>query len=128
MKCPTWSRALTLIALAVGLSGCEAMQAISDTVARVDETTEKADGLADSLRKQKPAAREAVRFTNEQWVNTKPLLAKRGLPPARDCDVEYNESKTLQQFAQWVSETCNIQVRISPDALDGGASYSKGKG
>lgn len=125
MKCPTWACALTLTALAVGLSGCQAMKAIDDTVARVDSTKEKAEALSGSLRKQAPAERDTVRFTNAQWVNTKPLVAKRGLPPARDCEVEYNEAHSLQQFAQWVSETCNLAVRITPDALDGGASYLK---
>lgn len=127
MKCPTWVSALTLVTLAMSLAGCSAVKAINETVERVDGATQKAESLSGSLRKKAEPARSSVRFTNEQWVNTRPLATKKGLPLARDCQLQYNESKTLPQLAQWISETCNIPVRITPDALDGGASYVKNK-
>lgn len=127
MKCRSWVSALTLIALAVNLAGCETKR-VNETMDRVDGTTSKVDSLVGSLRNQAAPLRDSVMFTDDQWVSTKPITMKRGLPPARDCDLAYNESKTLQQFAQWVSETCNIPVRLTPDALDGGASFLKKTG
>jgi type IVB pilus formation R64 PilN family outer membrane protein len=118
--------ALTLVALAVALAGCET-QRVNESMARVDDTTRQADAMASSLRKQRAALHPSVSFSNDQWVSTKPLAIKKGLPPARDCTVVYNESKTLQQFAQWVSDTCGIAVRVSPDALDNGASYLRNR-
>lgn len=118
--------ALTLLALAVGLAGCETKR-VSEAMGRVDDTASQIDSKASALRNQKGSPRRSVSFTNDQWVNTQPLMMKKGLPPQRDCDVVYNESKTLQQFAQWVSETCNIRVRVSPDALDNGASFMRNR-
>lgn len=127
MKNRSWAFALTMIALAVGLAGCETKR-VNEAMGRVDETTGKVDSLAGSLRHQKAPVRKSVTFTDEQWVSTQPLAIKRGLPPGRDCEIGYNETKTLQQFAQWISDTCKTPVKIMPDALDGGASYSKNKG
>lgn len=127
MKSRTRVSALTLMALAIGLAGCSAIQAIDDTVARVDQSAKKTEDLMGSMKKNAKEQRGPVLFTNKPWVNTRPMATKKGLPVARDCELEYNESKTLQQFAQWISETCDIPVRITPDALDGGASYTKVK-
>ncbi|WP_181196951.1 PilN family type IVB pilus formation outer membrane protein [Pseudomonas fluorescens] len=119
--------ALTMIALTVGLVGCETKR-VNQAMSRVDATTGKVDSLAGSLRHKSTPARKSVTFSNEQWVNTQPLAVKRGLPSALDCNVGYNESKTLQGFAEWVSENCRVAVKIMPDALDGGASYMKNLG
>lgn len=127
MKCRSWVSALTLIALAVSLAGCETKR-VNETMDRVDGTTSKVDSLVGSLRNQAAPLRNSVMFTDDQWVSTQPITMKRGLPPARDCELAYNESKTLQQFAQWISDTCNIPVRLTPDALDGGASFLKKTG
>lgn len=126
MKKGTPIAALTMIALSVALAGCEARR-VGESMARVDDTTHHLDSMTSALRKQKAVLHSAGRFTNDQWVNTKPLRFNKGLPPARDCAVVYNESKTLQQFAQWVSDTCGIPVRIAPDALDNGASYLRNR-
>lgn len=127
MKSRPWAFALTMIAFAVGLAGCETKR-VNEAMSRVDDTTGKVDSLASSLRHQKAPSRKSVTFTDEQWVSTQPLAIKRGLPAARDCELVYNETKTLQQFAQWISDTCKTPVQVMPDALDGGASYSKNKG
>jgi type IVB pilus formation R64 PilN family outer membrane protein len=118
--------ALSLIALAVTLAGCETKR-VNETVQGVDSTAGELDAMTASLRTQKAPAHRSVTFSNEQWVSTQPLAMKKGLPASRDCDVVYNESKSLQQFAQWVSDTCHIPVRVSPDALDYGASYIRSK-
>ncbi|WP_177434785.1 MULTISPECIES: PilN family type IVB pilus formation outer membrane protein [unclassified Pseudomonas] len=126
MKIRTHAAALTLIALAVMLAGCE-IKRVNESMDRVDATTDKADSLARSLRNQKSSSQSSVVFTNEQWVSTKPLPIKKGLPPSLDVSVEYNETKNLQQFAQWVSDNTGIPTRVAPDALDYGASYAKNK-
>ncbi|WP_324729572.1 PilN family type IVB pilus formation outer membrane protein [Pseudomonas chlororaphis] len=119
--------ALTALALVIGLGGCETKR-VTESMAQVDQTAGKADALAGSLRNQTGSARKSVSFTDEQWVNTRPIAIKRGLPPARDCELGYNESKTLQQFAQWLSDHCSkTPVKVMPDALDGGASYLKSR-
>lgn len=123
-----------LLTFAVGLTGCETKR-VSESMNRVDATTDKANALAGSLRQQSGNTRKSVMFTNEQWVNTQPLQLKRGLPVTRDCDVGYNESRTLQEFAQWASHVCGSSpgkvttpVQVMPDALDGGAAFMKNKG
>jgi len=118
--------ALTLLALAVGLAGCETKR-VNEAMDRVGSTAGQIDSMSSALRNQKGSPHKSVNFTNDQWVNTQPLMMKKGLPPLRDCEVVYNESKTLQQFAQWVSDTCNIVVRVSPDALDNGASFMRNR-
>ncbi|MEE9681884.1 PilN family type IVB pilus formation outer membrane protein [Pseudomonas moraviensis] len=123
-----------LLTFAVGLTGCETKR-VSESMGRVDATADKANALSGSLRQQSGNTRKSVMFTNEQWVNTQPLQLKRGLPVTRDCDVGYNESRTLQEFAQWASHVCGSSpgkvttpVQVTPDALDGGAAFMKNKG
>jgi type IVB pilus formation R64 PilN family outer membrane protein len=118
---------MTLLALAVSLAGCET-KPVSQTVDRVDAQSDRLSGMTARMREQKAPERPSVSFTRDQWVSTQPLVVKKGLPPARDCAVVYNESKTLQQFAQWVSDTCGVAVQIAPDALDRGASYLRNHG
>lgn len=122
MKIRICSGSLTLLALAIGLAGCE-VRPVTQTVDRVDAQTDRLTGMTARMREQRAPDRPSVSFTREQWVSTQPLVVKKGLPPARDCTVVYNETKTLQQFAQWVSDTCGVAVHIAPDALDRGASY-----
>lgn len=113
--------------LALALSGCETAR-VNDAAKRANSEANTARAIAESMRNKVSAHQDTVTFTDEPWVSTKPIAAKRGLPPALDCDVAYNESKTLQQFAEWVSSTCNIPVKVSPDALDGGASLMRAAG
>lgn len=131
MKTRPRAVALTMLLMfAVGLTGCETKR-VSESMDRVDATAGKANALAGSLRQQSGNARKSVMFTNEQWVNTQPLQLKKGLPATRDCEVGYNESRTLQEFAQWASHVCEkapTPVQVMPDALDGGASFMKNKG
>lgn len=119
-------RSLTLLALAVGLAGCE-VKPVNQTIDRVDAQADRLSAMTAELRDKKAPERPSVSFTTEQWVSTQPLAIKKGLPPTRNCSVVYNESKTLQQFAQWVSDTCGIAVQIAPDALDHGASYMRNR-
>lgn len=113
------------IALLIVLSGCE-VRRIDDSMHRVDQTARRANALANSLRNKTPTQRDSVVFKEEQWVSTKPIPTKRGLPhEISDCPVAYNEMKSLQAFAEWVSVTCKVPVRIMPDALDKGASYMR---
>lgn len=126
MKFRKWAPALTMIAAALSMTACETKR-VNESIGRVDQNADRAENLAASLRNRQPVARPTVMFSDDQYVTTKPMAMKSGLPPSRDCEVGYNEPKSLQQFAQWVSETCNIQVRITPDALDNGASLLKVK-
>lgn len=122
----SWRFALALVALTVSLTGCE-IKRVNETIDRVDETTTQVDSITKSLRNHRAPVSKAVTFSNEQWVNTQPLAIKRGLPPALDCSVGYNEPKTLQAFAEWVSDTCKVAVKVMPDALDNGASYLRNR-
>lgn len=118
---------LSALVLAGSLAGCETKR-VTESMKDVEQTTNRADDLIKSLRSQTGGTGKSVSFTDEQWVNTRPIVVKRGLPASRDCELGYNETKSLQQFAQWLSDTCKTPVRVMPDALDGGASYFKGKG
>lgn len=122
MKLKVMVYPLLAVVLTGLLSGCE-VKHVNESMRDVDATAERADALARSLR-NKANAHNSVRFTDEQWVNTKPIVLKRGLPSMQDCELGYNETKSLQQFAQWVSGMCSkIPVQVMPDALDRGAAY-----
>jgi type IVB pilus formation R64 PilN family outer membrane protein len=109
------------LSLALGLAGCETIR-VHEASGRAADEQKTASAVAESMRNRVSAHQDTVTFSDSPWVSTKPLTVKRGLPPALDCEVAYNESKTLQQFAEWVSSACGLPVRVSPDALDGGAS------
>lgn len=108
--------------LILALTGCETAR-VNDAATRANNDAKNARAMTEAMRNKISQNQDTVTFTDEPWVSTKPIVAKRGLPPALDCDVAYNESKTLQQFAEWVSSTCAVPVKVSPDALDGGASF-----
>ncbi|BAU77392.1 PilN family type IVB pilus formation outer membrane protein [Metapseudomonas furukawaii] len=127
MKRHAWAFA-TLALTAAALTGCE-IGRINDSMERVDKNADRASALTDALKNQVPAQRESVMFTDDQWVSTKPMVIKAGLPPALDCSVGYNESMSLQQFAQWASAQCSgVPVKVAPDALDNGASFMRASG
>lgn len=116
---------MTLLALTI--SGCETAR-INDAAKRAEVSAQSARGLASDMRNRAPSQEETVRFTDEPWVSTKPIAQTKGLPPALDCSVAYNERKSLQQFAEWVMSACGVAVKIAPDALDGGASLARSAG
>ena len=109
-------------AICIVTAGCEVGR-VDQAMDRVDKEAGKADALTAALRNKPTANQNSVVFSDEQWVSTKPLVMKRGLPAAFDCMLGYNESKTLQQFGEWVSGQCGVAVRVTPDALDNGASF-----
>lgn len=126
MKAKAMLAPLLAAAVAAGLGGCE-VKRVNESMRDVDATADKAEGLARSLRNQTDN-RASVRFTDEQWVNPKPIVMKRGLPTIRDCEVGFNDTMSLQQFAQLLSGLCSkIPVQVMPDALDRGAAYLQGK-
>lgn len=103
------------------LGGCEAVR-VHETADQAAQEQKVASAVAESMRNRLPSHQDTVSFSDTPWVSTKPVVAKRGLPPALDCQVAYNEAKTLPQFAEWVSANCSVAVKVMPDALDGGAS------
>lgn len=126
MRTRTYAMALTVVAVSAVLLGCETKR-VTETMDRVDATSAKLNALTSSLKNTTEPPSSSVSFSNDQWVNTQPLVLKKGLPQTLDCEVTFNENMSLQQFAQWVSETCKVPVRISPDALDNGASYLRNR-
>ncbi|WP_449124723.1 PilN family type IVB pilus formation outer membrane protein [Pseudomonas viridiflava] len=126
MKIRSQAAVLSFAVASVFLAGCETKR-VTETMDRVDGTSAKLSALTSSLRNKPEPSSKSVMFSNDQWVNTQPLVLKKGLPQALDCDISFNEDMSLQRFAQWVSETCKVPVRISPDALDNGASYIRNR-
>lgn len=122
MKLRAWISSITVAIICINITGCE-IGRVNEAMDRVDKDAGKADALTAALRNKAATNHDSVVFSDEQWVSTKPMAMQRGLPAALDCMVGYNESKTLQQFGEWVSGQCGVIVRVTPDALDNGASF-----
>lgn len=103
-------------------SGCEVMR-VHKAVDRVDSTAEEAAELASSMRDPKLQGKpvNAVKFQDAPLVDLKPLVATSGIPPHLDCPITFDKNVDVLVFAQLVTRTCNIAVRVTPDVFDGGA-------
>jgi type IVB pilus formation R64 PilN family outer membrane protein len=119
---------ITAVSLLMALTtGCEVLR-VHQTVERVDTTAEEAAGYAAALRdpklQGKPA--NAVKFQDAPLVDLKPLVTTTGIPAHLDCPITFDKTVDVMIFAQLVTRTCNIAVRVTPDVFDGGARNSGG--
>ncbi|AIC21832.1 secretin [Pseudomonas chlororaphis] len=113
-------RAIALGLLAVSLSGC-GLKRVDESFQRSEATAGSASDIAANLRNtQAEPKRETVVFSDRPWVNTQPIVSKRGLPPHKDCQFIWKPigPVTLQQAAQEIISQCNLNVQITPDALN----------
>ncbi|MDH0740995.1 PilN family type IVB pilus formation outer membrane protein [Stenotrophomonas maltophilia] len=104
----------------------------SHTIRNADRAYQDVDGEAKKLlvEMRKPAVpgqRETVTISTSQWVEPVPMaVTAPKLPAALNCDPGFKtlEPMGLLEFAQAVSESCKMAVRVTPDAL---AAFSGGE-
>ena len=120
----------SLLATAVLLASCSSVQHIDEAAGRATLQGQQASSYAAVLRNQQAEPkRDTVVFSDKPWVSTQPLVARRGLPTASDCELVYrpSESVGLTEIAGYITNQCGVPVLISPDAL-APSVYSGGAG
>ncbi|WP_100665918.1 PilN family type IVB pilus formation outer membrane protein [Xanthomonas campestris] len=109
----------TLAAAVTLLTGC------SHSIRNADRAYHDVDGeakklLIDMRTPSVPGQRETVTISNSQWVEPVPMaVTTPKLPAALRCDPGFKtlEPMGLLEFAQAVSESCKMAVRVTADAL-----------
>jgi len=120
----------SLLATAVLLASCSSVQRIDEAAGRATLQGQEASSYAAVLRNQQAEPkRDTVVFSDKPWVSTQPLVARRGLPTASDCELVYRPSGSvgLTEIAGYITSQCGMPVLISPDAL-APSVYSGGAG
>lgn len=120
----------SLLATAVLLASCSSVQRIDKAAGRATLQGQEASSYAAVLRNQQAEPkRDTVVFSDKPWVSTQPLVARRGLPTASDCELVYRPSGSvgLTEIAGYITSQCGVPVLISPDAL-APSVYSGGAG
>ncbi|NMZ44167.1 PilN family type IVB pilus formation outer membrane protein [Pseudomonas oryzihabitans] len=120
----------SLLATAVLLASCSSVQRVDEAAGRATLQGQEASSYAAVLRNQQAEPkRDTVVFSDKPWVSTQPLVARRGLPTASDCELVYRPSGSvgLTEIAGYITSQCGVPVLISPDAL-APSVYSGGAG
>lgn len=120
----------SLLATAVLLASCSSVQRVDEAAGRAILQGQEASSYAAVLRNQQAEPkRDTVVFSDKPWVSTQPLIARRGLPTASDCELVYRPSGSvgLTEIAGYITSQCGVPVLISPDAL-APSVYSGGAG
>ncbi|WP_288463449.1 PilN family type IVB pilus formation outer membrane protein, partial [uncultured Pseudomonas sp.] len=120
----------SLLATAVLLASCSSVQRVDEAAGRATLQGQEASSYAAVLRNQQAEPkRDTVVFSDKPWVSTQPLVARRGLPTATDCELVYRPSGSvgLTEIAGYITSQCGVPVLISPDAL-APSVYSGGAG
>ncbi|WP_273805855.1 MULTISPECIES: PilN family type IVB pilus formation outer membrane protein [unclassified Pseudomonas] len=120
----------SLLATAVLLASCSSVQRVDEAAGRATLQGQEASSYAAVLRNQQAEPkRDTVVFSDKPWVSTQPLVARRGLPTATDCELVYRPSGSvgLTEIAGYITSQCGMPVLISPDAL-APSVYSGGAG
>ncbi|WP_300731672.1 PilN family type IVB pilus formation outer membrane protein [Pseudomonas sp.] len=97
------------------------LQPVSDSITRAEAEAADASRHAGLLRNQQAEPpRDTVIFSTKPWVSTQPMIAKRGLPAALDCERTYRPAGavTISEVAQFISQECGLSVQVSPDAIN----------
>ncbi|MDR9863441.1 PilN family type IVB pilus formation outer membrane protein [Pseudomonas baetica] len=99
------------------------LQRVTESANRAERDGAEASQYSAIARNQQPEPqRETVVFSNKPWVSTQPVVAKRGLPSALDCEKSYRPagSVSINDVAQFITNECGIAVLVSPDAINPG--------
>lgn len=111
---------LSALAAALLLASCS-VQRVDESAQRAENDAAMASQYAALLRnQQQQPKRETVVFSDKPWVSTQPVVAKRGMPSALDCELSYRPSGSvgITEIAQYITSQCGIAVLVSPDALN----------
>lgn len=115
---------LSALAAALLLASCS-VQRVDESAQRAENDAAMASQYAALLRnQQQQPKRETVVFSDKPWVSTQPVVAKRGMPSALDCELSYRPSGSvgITEIAQYITSQCGIAVLVSPDALNPNAA------
>jgi len=111
---------LSALAAALLLASCS-VQRVDESAQRAENDAAMVSQYAALLRnQQQQPKRETVVFSDKPWVSTQPVVAKRGMPSALDCELSYRPSGSvgITEIAQYITSQCGIAVLVSPDALN----------
>lgn len=114
---------MSVVAIALMLCSSCSLQPVTESSQRAERDAAEASRYAAIARNQQPEPhRETVVFSNKPWVSTQPVVAKRGLPSALDCERSYRPSSsvTINDVAQFITNECGLSVLVSPDAVNPG--------
>ncbi|MBH3329854.1 PilN family type IVB pilus formation outer membrane protein [Pseudomonas oryzihabitans] len=120
---------LSALAAALLLASCS-VQRVDESAQRAENDAAMASQYAALLRnQQQQPKRETVVFSDKPWVSTQPVVAKRGMPSALDCELSYRPSGSvgITEIAQYITSQCGIAVLVSPDALNPSAAAPSGQ-
>lgn len=124
MQMSLLAKKLLVLAAVLTVSGCEILR-VNETADKNRDAAKNAQTMVDSLRNEVPGKRKVGSFSSGQWVSKTPIDMTSTIPPLKDCPgVGFNKTMDLLQFASWVTQTCGFKVKVTQDALDGGASLS----
>ena len=114
--------AAVLATLLVG--ACAPVQQLQRSDARYKGGVNEAQEYIDQMRKPQPASvnrpRDTVVISSEQWVDRRPIrTAERRIPSSLNCTIVFKPlvPTSIMQFAQQVSQDCQLAVRVTPDAM-----------
>jgi len=115
---------ISALAAALLLTSCS-VQRVDLSAQRAEDDAAIAGQYTALLRnQQQQPSRETVVFSDKPWVSTQPVVAKRGMPSAQDCQLSYRPSGSvgITEIAQFITSQCGIAVLVSPDALNPNAA------
>lgn len=115
------------------LAACAPMQNLRESDRAYADTSTDAGKLISQMRQPAGAgnARDTVKVTDDPWVDRRPIHAtERRLPVAFNCTIVFKPlvPTSLLQFAQQVSQDCQVPVRVTPDAVKAVSGEADGTG
>ena len=125
----TLRRILPLAAALATLAGCGSLDNVRHTDRQTDRSIADANRAAEAMRnvQNQPADMAAV-ISDQQYVDTTPLVLSRASQLQSKCNITYSPAKgmTLLETGQLISKLCGLEVRVTPDALGMGSTAEAG--
>ncbi len=125
----TLRQILPLAAVLTTLAGCGSFDNIRHSDRQTDRSIVDANRAAEAMRgvQNQPANMASV-ISDQQYVDTTPLVLSRATQLQSKCDITYSPAKgmTLLETGQLISKLCGLEVRVTPDAIGMGATGEVG--
>lgn len=107
----------TAIAAMTLLSSCGSLDRINANVQRNQDAYDVGTQQTADLRAMRP---QTVRVQSQPWVSTTPIArtTREDYPPVLQCPISLarQDSISIYEFAQIVTDECGVPVRVTPDA------------
>jgi hypothetical protein len=101
---------------AVLLAGCSVAR-VNESMDKVERDVSEAHELVQGMKVGQGSEDPSVVFTDEPWVSFDPVAPDLGIPDEKDCNVTWNRSAGVMEFAQILTRMCDIRVRVTPDVI-----------